>query len=267
MTALDQNLDELFVIDSDTSVRYFFSNSFSVYYIDLVLECSKALTEKKGVEVGVSLDSFKLIDEAISKIPAYRTRASRDNVLTKLFRASSSTVSRFRQRLLTCSSDVVVTKKLRLCEASNGLDQTDLLGGYAMSTLPADAVEGTDLFGGYAMSTLPAADAVEGTAHGTDFLTSLLGGYAMPLVGQGTPLDWTATFGHNSEHYATLISVQGSPSLDWLATLSHDRAVEGTDLVVGADDVVGADNVVGADDVVGADNVVGTDDVGGTDLC
>jgi len=115
------------------------------------------------VEVGVSIDSFKLVYEAIAKIPAYKTRVSRDNVLTKLFKGNFSansflgeiisilckflislcliffnfisTVNRLHQRLLTCSSGVVPIKMLRLGETSSGLDQTALLGGYVMSAI------------------------------------------------------------------------------------------------------------------------------------
>ena len=47
ITALHQNLDQLFLMDSDESVKNFFSNNFLVYYIDLVLEYSKAITGKK----------------------------------------------------------------------------------------------------------------------------------------------------------------------------------------------------------------------------
>ncbi|KAH0662297.1 hypothetical protein KY284_027228 [Solanum tuberosum] len=119
------------------------------------------------------------------------------------------------------SSGVVPTKKLRLDETSSDLDRNALLGGYAISVVQ----------------------------H-----------YSTLAAGQGTPLEWTATFGHDSEntrygtdihlvhgtevvegtghetallggyampaveHYSALDAGQGrTPSLEWTATFGHDN--------------------------------------------
>ncbi|XP_049372997.1 uncharacterized protein LOC125837971 [Solanum verrucosum] len=128
---------------------------------------------------------------------------------------SMSTVTCLRQRLLTCSSGVVPTKKLRLDETSSDLDRISLLGGYAIHVVQ----------------------------H-----------YSTLTAGQKTPsLEWTAIFGHDSEdcpfgrilpvveHYSTLAAGQGISSLEWTATFRHDsegtRYETDTDLVHGIDAV------------------------------
>ncbi|KAH0660068.1 hypothetical protein KY289_028816 [Solanum tuberosum] len=160
------------------------------------------------------------------------------------------TVTCLRQRLLTCSSGVVLTKKLRLGYVIPAVQHySTLAAGQGTPSLEWTASFGHDSEGtryGTDAHLVHGTEVVEGTGHGTelvggtDLQTALLGGYVMPVV----------------EHYSTLVVGQGILSLEWTATFGHNSEGTryGTDVVEGTGhgtDLVGGTDLVEWTDLVG----------------